>query len=91
MGVINCSPELFKNSTPGLDIELFPGELTALLAHPRRAINSSAAFFKYEGLTFCRTIPPEIFIMVTMAASIEAAMFFRHARSRSCADDENRV
>jgi hypothetical protein len=42
MGVINCSLEFFKNSTPGLDIrELFPGELMALLAHPRRVINSS--------------------------------------------------
>jgi hypothetical protein len=39
MGVINCSPEFIKNSTPGLD-----------MAHPRRVINSSPAFFKHEGL-----------------------------------------
>jgi hypothetical protein len=61
MGVMNCSPEFFKReslcrqcSTPGLDIEyyiVFPGELIALLAYPRRVINSSPAFFKHEGPT----------------------------------------
>jgi hypothetical protein len=41
MGVIR----FFKNSTPGLDRELFPGELIALLAHPRRVINNSILHF----------------------------------------------
>jgi hypothetical protein len=51
MGVINCSPEFFKNSTPwARHRELFPGELIALLAHLRRVINSCPAFFKHEGL-----------------------------------------
>jgi hypothetical protein len=63
MGVINCSPEFFKresllrqSSTPGLDIERFPGDLIALLAHPRRVINSSPAFFKHEGLLLVDSI-----------------------------------
>jgi hypothetical protein len=51
MGVIICSPEFFQEQHSwARHRELFPGELIALLAHPRRVINSSPAFFKHEGL-----------------------------------------
>jgi hypothetical protein len=67
MGVINhvnCTPEYFKceslcrqSSTPGLDIKSY----LALLAHPRRVINSSPAFFKHEGLvSTCQSFPQAV-------------------------------
>jgi hypothetical protein len=56
----NSSPgtpkESYKQLSWARHREICPGELIALLAHPRRVINSSPAFFKHEGLKLHVTI-----------------------------------